>query len=115
MHSGQVSQATTLTRHQPASRGDPLQFFGLHELRPVVRTPRQHPKHHLGADDRGKVHHWVATNIRYISLSLVDGGWVPRTADSVLHNLYGDCKDHVVLFVSQCLLDHRKRFGIEPS
>jgi hypothetical protein len=52
------------------------------------------------ADAKSKVralHHWVASNIRYISVALADGALVPRSADSVRKNLYGDCKDHVVL------------------
>jgi hypothetical protein len=51
-------------------------------------------------DVRSKVralHHWVASNIRYIAVSIEDGGFVPRSAEQVLANLYGDCKDHVVL------------------
>lgn len=51
-------------------------------------------------DERARVktlHHWVAKNIRYVSVSLADGRLVPRPADSVLENRYGDCKDHVVL------------------
>ena len=51
-------------------------------------------------DERTRVrtlHHWVAKNIRYVSVSLADGRLVPRPADSVLENRYGDCKDHVVL------------------
>lgn len=51
-------------------------------------------------DLRSKVralHHWVATHIRYIAVSIEEGGFVPRSAEQVLRNLYGDCKDHVVL------------------
>jgi len=58
------------------------------------------------ADAKSKVralHHWVASNIRYISVALADGALVPRSADSVLKNLYGDCKDHVVLL--EAMLD----------
>ena len=40
---------------------------------------------------------WVARNIRYVSISLDNGGYVPHAADQVLTNGYGDCKDHVVL------------------
>lgn len=54
-------------------------------------------------DDRAKVaalYTWVAQNIRYVSLSLGSGRLVPRPASQVLHNRYGDCKDHVVLLES---------------
>ena len=55
------------------------------------------------ADDRAKVralYNWVAKNIRYVSVALGQGRLVPRPASQVLHNLYGDCKDHVVLLES---------------
>ena len=43
---------------------------------------------------------WVAQNIRYVAISLGQGRLVPRPASAVLHNRYGDCKDHVVLLES---------------
>jgi hypothetical protein len=43
------------------------------------------------------LHSWVARNIRYVSVSMGNGGYVPHPADQVLTNGYGDCKDHVVL------------------
>ncbi len=53
--------------------------------------------------ERAKVralYHWVTKNIRYVSISLGAGRLVPRPASQVLHNRYGDCKDHVVLLES---------------
>ena len=53
--------------------------------------------------DRSKVkalYNWVTQNIRYVSVALGDGRLVPRPASLVLHNRYGDCKDHVVLLES---------------
>lgn len=55
------------------------------------------------ADDRARVralYTWVAQNIRYVSIALGQGRLVPRPARDVLHNRYGDCKDHVVLLES---------------
>ncbi len=55
------------------------------------------------ADDRAKVkalYLWVAQNIRYVSVSFGNGRLVPRPASQILHNRYGDCKDHVVLLES---------------
>ena len=55
------------------------------------------------ADERAKVkalYIWVAKNIRYVSIALGHGRLVPRPASAVLHNRYGDCKDHVVLLES---------------
>lgn len=50
-----------------------------------------------------KLYEWVATNIRYVSVSLGDGRLVPHDAYEILKNQYGDCKDHVVLL--EALLD----------
>lgn len=43
------------------------------------------------------LYHWVARNIRYVSVSLGSGRLVPHEASEILHNRYGDCKDHVVI------------------
>jgi hypothetical protein len=51
-------------------------------------------------DNRAKaeaVFNWVSSKVRYVNIVLGSGGWVPRQADSVLQNLFGDCKDHVTL------------------
>lgn len=43
------------------------------------------------------LYNWVSKNIRYVAVTLGSGGYVPHSADEVLANEYGDCKDHVVL------------------
>jgi transglutaminase-like putative cysteine protease len=43
---------------------------------------------------------WVRRNIRYVSISVAAGGVVPHFADTILDNLYGDCKDHATLLES---------------
>jgi Domain of Unknown Function with PDB structure (DUF3857)/Transglutaminase-like superfamily len=51
-------------------------------------------------DDRARVrslYNWVSDNIRYVAVFVGDDGFVPHSAQSVLDNRYGDCKDHVVL------------------
>ncbi len=59
--------------------------------------------------DRSRVlYEWVSKNIRYVSVILGSGGYVPHAADEVLTKEYGDCKDHVTLL--QALL---KSAGIE--
>lgn len=40
---------------------------------------------------------WVRKNIRYVAVYIEAGGVVPHSAQSVLDNRYGDCKDHVAL------------------
>jgi len=54
--------------------------------------------------------HWVAKNIRYVSVTLGHGGLIPHPADQVLANRYGDCKDHAILM--EALL---RAVGIESS
>jgi hypothetical protein len=43
---------------------------------------------------------WVSKNIRYVAIELGSGGNIPHSADEVLANEYGDCKDHAVLLES---------------
>ncbi|WP_163602946.1 transglutaminase domain-containing protein, partial [Klebsiella pneumoniae] len=37
---------------------------------------------------------WVSRNIRYFGIFLGNGGYIPRSAATVLVDKYGDCKDH---------------------
>lgn len=48
-------------------------------------------------DKARAIGNWVRTNIRYVAVYIGNGGREPHSADSVLENRYGDCKDHVVL------------------
>ncbi|WP_031340163.1 DUF3857 domain-containing protein, partial [Xanthomonas maliensis] len=54
-----------------------------------------------GIDDRrgqaAALYAWVARNIRYVAVYLGNGGLEPNSADSILANHYGDCKDHTVI------------------
>ncbi|HYM86602.1 MAG TPA: DUF3857 and transglutaminase domain-containing protein, partial [Pseudoxanthomonas sp.] len=43
------------------------------------------------------LYEWVAKNIRYVAVYLGNGGLEPNSADSILANRYGDCKDHTVI------------------
>lgn len=49
------------------------------------------------------IYNWVSRNIRYLAVYVGTGPVVPHSADAVLHDGYGDCKDHVALFIA--LLD----------
>ncbi|WP_406706531.1 DUF3857 domain-containing transglutaminase family protein [Sodalis sp.] len=56
------------------------------------------------------IYRWVAQNIRYVAVYLGNGGLEPNSAQSILDNHYGDCKDHVVIL--EALLAAK---GIESS
>jgi transglutaminase-like putative cysteine protease len=47
-----------------------------------------------------KIYDWVAMHVRYVAIELGQGGIVPHSADHVLTDVYGDCKDHAVLFAA---------------
>ncbi|MBV8634711.1 MAG: DUF3857 domain-containing protein [Burkholderiaceae bacterium] len=53
---------------------------------------------------------WVRKNIRYVAVYIGPGGVVPHNADTVLDNLYGDCKDHTTLVEAML-----KSIGIEST
>lgn len=56
------------------------------------------------------IYEWVVKNIRYVAVYVGNGGIEPHSAESILRNSYGDCKDHVVIL--EALLAAR---GIESS
>ncbi|MDH5805826.1 MAG: DUF3857 and transglutaminase domain-containing protein, partial [Gemmatimonadota bacterium] len=51
---------------------------------------------------------WVAQDFRYVSLSLGDGAYQPRTPAEVFRTGFGDCKDKANFFVSLA-----RRMGVE--
>ena len=46
-----------------------------------------------------RLYDWVAQHIRYLAITLGEGGLMPHTPDRILSNSYGDCKDHAALFL----------------
>lgn len=55
------------------------------------------------SDPRAKAHaigDWVRKNVRYVAVYIGAGGVVPHSSETILENLYGDCKDHTVLVES---------------
>ena len=46
------------------------------------------------------IYHWVSQNIRYLAAFVGSGSVIPHSADEVLSNGYGDCKDHDALFIA---------------
>ena len=51
-------------------------------------------------DSIAALHKWVAQDIRYVSIALGQGGYVPRSAEAVVRTGYGDCKDKSMLFLA---------------
>ena len=51
-------------------------------------------------DSIAKIHKWVAQDIRYVAIELGRGGYVPRSAETVVRTGFGDCKDKAMLFVA---------------
>ncbi len=46
------------------------------------------------------IYGWVAQRVRYVAINFGLGRIVPHDGDWVLNNMYGDCKDHALLFAS---------------
>ena len=66
-----------------------------------------------GGDKRAEakaLYEWIVNNIRYVAVYMGDGGVNPHTAESIIKNGYGDCKDHAVIY--EALLAAR---GIKSS
>ncbi len=47
-----------------------------------------------------RLYDWVSAHVRYVALEFGRGGIIPHSADSVMSNGYGDCKDHAVLYLA---------------
>jgi hypothetical protein len=43
------------------------------------------------------IYDWVNKNIRYLSIVLDRGGWIPHSSAEILKNGYGDCKDYTTI------------------
>jgi len=43
------------------------------------------------------IYDWVNKNIRYLSIVLDRGGWIPHSSTEIIKNGYGDCKDYVTI------------------
>jgi hypothetical protein len=57
-----------------------------------------------------RLYDWVGTNIRWVAIYIGNGTFIPHTADEVLANGYGDCKDQVMLLMA---LMHAKGISAE--
>ena len=63
-------------------------------------------------DQAEALYDWVARNIRYVALAIGIGSVVPRPAETVLEDRYGDCKDHVTLLHSLLAAKHIDSVGV---
>lgn len=43
---------------------------------------------------------FAQNNVRYLAISIGEGGFTPRTLDAICHTRYGDCKDKSKLYVA---------------
>lgn len=48
-------------------------------------------------DQAKALYYWVGENIRYVGTRIGNGSLVPHTAEEILKNHYGDCKDHALM------------------
>lgn len=70
------------------------------EVTPAVQAKAAELIRGLNTNDEKQraIYEFVATKFRYISVSLGEGRYQPHSADEVLTNQYGDCKDkHTLL------------------
>jgi hypothetical protein len=51
-------------------------------------------------DSIARIHKWVSQDIRYVAIELGRGGYVPRSAETVVRTGFGDCKDKAMLFAA---------------
>lgn len=59
-------------------------------------------------DSLRAIHRLIAQDLRYVSLSLGMGGYIPRLPAEVIRTAAGDCKDKTTLFVTMA-----RRMGLE--
>lgn len=52
------------------------------------------------AQQAAAIYEWVNKNIRYLSIVMDKGGWIPHSSTEILANRYGDCKDYSTIIYS---------------
>ena len=102
-----VFVATTQPNMEAIGAQDHRQSEGKTDVTPEIAALAQEiAGDRTGLDAARAIYDWVAVNIRYVAVYLdVNDGWIPHSATEVLHNGYGDCKDHVAIM--QALLAAR--------
>lgn len=79
---------------QPKTRVTPQVKALADKLTTDANTPKEKAQ---------KLYNWVSANIRYVGIDVGASGFEPHTADEILANQYGDCKDHTVILESLLL------------
>lgn len=72
------------------------------QVTPAVRQLADEITRELAGDEAyaKAIYEWVNRNLRYVSVHLGRGGYIPHDVDAILTNRYGDCKDYVVAYQS---------------
>ncbi|PLZ04500.1 hypothetical protein CY652_01545 [Burkholderia sp. WAC0059] len=87
--------ATFAARYREAAAdpdaADPLLSNFANALTARANTPREKAR---------LLYDWVRFNVRYVALFLGETEAVPHRAVDVLRDRYGDCKDHVALYIA---------------
>ena len=79
---------------QPKTRVSPQVQALADKITTGVTTPKEKAQ---------KLYNWVSANIRYVGIDVGASGFEPHSADEILANQYGDCKDHTVILESLLL------------
>ncbi len=72
------------------------------EMTPAIRAKAIELTRGLKSDEEKQrsIYQFVATKLRYVSISFGAGRYQPHSADDVLANQYGDCKDQNTLYMA---------------
>lgn len=99
-----VFVATTLSGYEQIAALYYRQNVGKADVTPAIQQLAERiADGRTGLDAARLIYNWVAGNIRYLAVWLdPNAGFVSHSAEEVIRNGYGDCKDHVVL--TQALL-----------
>ncbi len=96
---GPVIMASTYSGFAELGRAYDVKAKAAAEVTPDIRKQADAITRGIGGrrEQAQAIYAWVAKNIRYVAIYLGNGGYEPNSADSILANRYGDCKDHTVI------------------
>ena len=99
LDSGPYVQITSFADWQSAAQSFCSGAEPMAEITPEIKKLADEitAGHASRKDQAQAIFDWVAANVRYVSITLGAGGFVPRPANFIAANRYGDCKDHATL------------------